>query len=103
MRFGSNYGKKIVTQRGGATFGWLLQAIEKQEQHMSIKGEDYVRIRVGWILERRKTEGKNRERSKVRELEREREQETKEKNREAEGDEAGLREGRVLEAREIIA
>ena len=71
MRFGSNYGKKIVTQRG-ATFGWLLQAIEKQEQHMSIKGEDYVRIRVGWILERRKTEGENRERSKVRELERER-------------------------------
>ena len=39
---------------------------------MSIKGEAYVRIRVGWILERRKTEGKNRERSKVRELERER-------------------------------
>ena len=71
MRFGSNYGKKIVTQRG-ATFGWLLQAIEKQEQHMSIKGEDYVRIRVGWILERRKTGGKNGERSKVRELERER-------------------------------
>ena len=25
---------------------------------MSIKGEDYVRIRVGWILERRKTGGK---------------------------------------------
>ena len=71
MRFGSNYGKKIVTQRG-ATFGWLPQAIERQEQHMSIKGEAYVRIRVGWILERRKTEGKNRERSKVRELERER-------------------------------
>ena len=71
MRFGSNYGKKIVTQRG-ATFGWLLQAIEKQEQHMSIKGEDYVRIRVGWILERRKTGGENGERSKVRELERER-------------------------------
>ena len=57
MRFGSNYGKKIVTQRG-ATFGWLPQAIEKQEQHMSIKGEAYVRIRVGWILERRKTGGK---------------------------------------------
>ena len=29
---------------------------EEREQHMSIKGEDYVRIRVGWILERKKIE-----------------------------------------------